>query len=164
MHFTQAGLLLRWLEWGGAESNGPLSVERAADADGAGLACAWTACSESGERQERTSGVRGAYALNKTKIFLATAAAAVVAVLAIGASAWAATVQVGPSGKTYASSAVGCAVNPATGVRSAVVEAGLFNPKKNVKATVAVNEATVATVTTARVVPDMPRIRSTLRA
>ena len=87
--------------------------------------------------------------MKRTTIFLSAGMAAVVAVLTVGAAAWAATLQVGPSGKTYASSAVSCGVNPATGVSSPVVEAGLLNPKKSVKATVSLNGATVATVTTA---------------
>jgi hypothetical protein len=57
-------------------------------------------------------------------------------------------VQVGASGKTYASSAVQCAINPTTGVLSPVVEAGLFNPKNNAQATVSLNGTSVATVTT----------------
>src|SRR5512138_1856563 len=73
---------------------------------------------------------------------------ACVAVVVMGTSAWAATsVQVGSSGKTYASSAVGCAAYPATGQLSPVVEAGLFNPKKNMSAEIALNGAPVANVT-----------------
>ena len=86
--------------------------------------------------------------MNRTKI-LSSAVAAFVAVVALGASAWAATtVQVGHSGKTYASSVVQCAHDPDTGLLSPVVEAGLFNPKNNAKATVSLNQTPVATVTT----------------
>ncbi|MBF6648090.1 hypothetical protein IT781_05670 [Methylobacter sp. BlB1] len=67
----------------------------------------------------------------------------------LGAPVWATTnVQVGASGKTYASSAVQCAANPATGEQSPVIEAGLFNPKQGVSAAVSLNGASVATVTT----------------
>jgi len=71
-----------------------------------------------------------------------------VAVVVLGTSAWAATtVQVGSSGKTYASSAVRCAADPATGQLSPVVEAGLFNPRKNTSAEIALNGTPVANVT-----------------
>jgi hypothetical protein len=72
------------------------------------------------------------------------------AVIALAASAWAATtVQVGSSGKTYASSAVRCAADPATRQLSPVVEAGLFNPKKNESAEIVLNGTPVANVTSA---------------
>jgi len=88
--------------------------------------------------------------MNRTSLFLSSAFAVFAAILALSALAWAATtVQVGGSGKTYASSAVQCAVNPATGTSSPAVEAGLYNPKKGVSATVSLNGTTVATVTTA---------------
>lgn len=70
------------------------------------------------------------------------------AVVALGAPAWATTpVQIGSSGKTYASSAVRCASAPATGQLSPVVEAGLFNPKKNASAEIVLNGTPVANVT-----------------
>jgi len=70
--------------------------------------------------------------------------------MALGTSAWAATtVQIGSSGKTYASSAVQCAADPVTGELAPVVQAGLFNPKINASATVLLNSATVATLTSA---------------
>lgn len=75
--------------------------------------------------------------------------AAAVAALAIGASAIAAgSVQIGASGKTYASSNVSCATNPSTGSLAPVIEAGLQQPKANTKATVSLNGANVATVST----------------
>ena len=55
------------------------------------------------------------------------------------------TVTVGPSGKTFASSAVQCAANPA-GDQAATVEAGLFNPKPNASATISLNGNLVAQV------------------
>ena len=69
-------------------------------------------------------------------------------VLSFGISAWAAiTMQIGPSGKTFASSAVRCDTNPATGVLSPVVDAGLFNPKTNARANVFLNGALAASIT-----------------
>ena len=58
----------------------------------------------------------------------------------------AATVQIGPSGKTYASSEVQCAANP-NGEQAPMVEAGLFNAKKNTKATVSLSGQPQALVT-----------------
>lgn len=76
--------------------------------------------------------------------------AAFAAIVAISASALAAgSVQVGPSGKTYASTIVACATNPATGSLAPVVDAGLVNPRSNTRATVSLNGALVATVTSA---------------
>ena len=85
----------------------------------------------------------------KSKIILSSVVAVFVAVVALGSPVWAATVQVGTSGKTFASSMVTCAANPDTGVQAPVVEAGLFNPKQNVSATVSLNGTSVATVTAA---------------
>lgn len=68
--------------------------------------------------------------------------------VAIGAPSWGATtVQIGNSGKTYASSAVQCAANPATGLQAPVIEAGLFNPKANATGTVSLNGAPLGKVT-----------------
>ena len=70
--------------------------------------------------------------------------------MVLGTPAWAATtVQVGSSGKTYASSTVRCATNQATGTSSPVVEAGLFNPKNTASAAVVLNGTLVANVTRA---------------
>lgn len=70
------------------------------------------------------------------------------AVMALSGSAWAATtIQVGDSGKTYASSAVKCAADPDTGALSPVVEAGLFNPTARTRAVVSLNGTLVANVT-----------------
>ncbi|MBL8471638.1 MAG: hypothetical protein KF778_14755 [Rhodocyclaceae bacterium] len=78
----------------------------------------------------------------------ASGVAAFAAMVALGTPAWAATtVQIGASGKTYASSTVGCAGAPATAQLSPVVEAGLFNPKKNTSADILLNGTTVAKVT-----------------
>lgn len=68
----------------------------------------------------------------------------------LGGSAWAATIQVGASGKTYASGAVSCAADPATGALAAVVDAGLFNPTSSkARGTVSLNGTPVANVTSA---------------
>lgn len=69
------------------------------------------------------------------------------AIMATGAPVWPITsVQVGASGMTYASAEVQCALNPITGM-APVVQAGLYNPKRNASATVSLNGAPVATVT-----------------
>lgn len=60
--------------------------------------------------------------------------------------ATAATVQIGASGKTFASSAVSCAADPSTGLQSPVVQAGLFNPRSKTTATVSLNGAPVSQV------------------
>jgi hypothetical protein len=84
----------------------------------------------------------------KCKSNLSLGVAAIVAAMAVGTSSWAATtVQVGESGKSFASSAVQCAADPATGQLSPVVEAGLFNPKSSTRGSVSLNGAFVATVT-----------------
>jgi hypothetical protein len=73
--------------------------------------------------------------------------AALIAGLALGATAFAATtLQIGASGKTFASSAVACATNPSN-VLAPVIDAGLYQPKANAKATVSLNGKDVATVT-----------------
>jgi hypothetical protein len=84
----------------------------------------------------------------KSKKIIFPAVAAFMAMGIFGTPVWAAvTVQVGASGKTYASSMVQCAANPTTGVQSPVVEAGLFNPKQGTTAAVSLNGAPVATIT-----------------
>lgn len=55
-------------------------------------------------------------------------------------------IQIGPSGKTYASSDVQCALHPVNGM-APVVQAGLYNPKRNARAVVSLNSTPVATVT-----------------
>ena len=83
----------------------------------------------------------------KVKFKAITGAAALAAVMAAGTPSLATTVQIGASGKTYASSAVSCAADPATGILAPVVDAGLFNPKANTRGTVSLNGTFVATVT-----------------
>ena len=55
-------------------------------------------------------------------------------------------IQIGPSGKTYASGDIQCALHPLTGM-APVVQAGLYNPKKSASGTVSLNNAPLATVT-----------------
>ena len=70
-----------------------------------------------------------------------------VALVALSTPALAVTgVQVGPSGKTYASAGVQCALNPTAGM-APMVQAGLYNPKKGSSATVSLNGNDIATVT-----------------
>lgn len=72
----------------------------------------------------------------------------VAALVALAESVSAATVvQIGASGKTFASSMVKCAANPATGLLSPLVEAGLFNAVNKVSASVSLNGTPVAKVT-----------------
>jgi hypothetical protein len=85
--------------------------------------------------------------MNRSRIIFLGVTAFVTVMLAGTHAAAATTVQVGSSGKTYASSAVRCAADPVTGISSPVIEAGLFNPKKGTSAAIAVNGVTVATVT-----------------
>jgi hypothetical protein len=60
--------------------------------------------------------------------------------------AWSLTgVQVGPSGRTYASDGVRCALHPVQGM-APMVQAGLYAPTKKSTATVSLNGAEVATV------------------
>ncbi len=80
--------------------------------------------------------------MNKKQIV--TLAAAAFGMMSFNASA--ATIQVGPSGKTYASIGVGCALNPVSGI-APMVQAGLYNPKSNDSGSVLLNGANVATVT-----------------
>lgn len=87
--------------------------------------------------------------MSTNKVLLSTAVG-LVAVMSLGSPGLAsAGVQVGASGKTYASSAVTCAANPITNQLAPVVEAGLFNPKRNTSASVSLNGTVVAAVTAA---------------
>lgn len=71
---------------------------------------------------------------------------AVAIAILLGASVWALTgIQIGPSGDTYASAGLQCALNPVAGM-APMVQAGLYNPKKNTSGTVSLNAAPVATV------------------
>lgn len=81
-------------------------------------------------------------------ISLATLGALAVAA-APGTSAWAAAAtQIGPSGKTFASSTVQCAADT-VGVLNPTVQAGLLDPKRGTSADVSLNGSVVAAVTAA---------------
>jgi hypothetical protein len=83
------------------------------------------------------------------KKMLFSGVVALVAVVTLDAAAQAVTdVQIGASGKTFASAVVQCATHPDTDRMLPVVDAGLFNPKRAASAAVSVNGAFVATVTT----------------
>lgn len=72
---------------------------------------------------------------------------ALVAAMALVTPVRAATgVQVGASGKTYASAGVQCALDPIAGM-APMVQAGLYNPKRNASATVSLNGSPDSTVT-----------------
>jgi hypothetical protein len=65
-----------------------------------------------------------------------------------GTSAWAGTtVQIGSSGKTFASTTAQCATDPTDGKIKPKVEAGLFNPKPATSAVVSLNGTAIASVT-----------------
>lgn len=57
-------------------------------------------------------------------------------------------IQLGESGKTYASSAVSCAVNPENERLPLIEEVGLYKPKGKASADVSRNDVFVKTVTT----------------
>ncbi len=57
-------------------------------------------------------------------------------------------IQIGASGKTYASSAWQCGLHPVSGM-GPYVQAGLYNPKRKATGKVSLNGSVVATVTTA---------------
>lgn len=83
----------------------------------------------------------------KSERSFSSSALGFVAAMGLASPVWALTdVQIGPSGKTYASTTVQCALNPITGM-APMVRAGLYNPKKNASATVSLNATPVATVT-----------------
>lgn len=87
--------------------------------------------------------------MKRNRVVWATAAAIVIVTAAATSASASTTVQIGSSGKSYASSAVACAANPSTGQLAPFVEAGLFNPKNNTSADIALNGVLVANVTTA---------------
>lgn len=92
-------------------------------------------------------------------------------VAAVSASAWAGTSlpagrhgvagdigtasTTGPTGKTFASTAVQCAVRPDTQASAPMVQAGLVNPRSRTSAVVSLNGAPVATLTAADPVADV---------
>jgi len=88
--------------------------------------------------------------------FLLLASATFIATTGLSASAFAGTtVQIGNSGKTFASSAAQCTINPATGVNSPKVHAGLFNPSPLAEADVLLNGVKINHVQAAVPVADV---------
>ena len=83
------------------------------------------------------------------------AAGGVVASAAATSARAATSVQIGNSGKTFASSAVQCHTQPATGLMAPMVQAGLFNPKPSASAAVTLNGALVMNVVAADPVADV---------
>ncbi len=84
----------------------------------------------------------------KIKKIISSGLALFIVAVAFGTQVGAATnVQIGTSGKTYASSLVQCAPNPSTGLQSPVIEAGLFNPRTKMSAGVSLNGSFVTRVT-----------------
>ncbi len=69
-----------------------------------------------------------------------SASTMVIVALSVGTPSFAATtVQIGTSGRTFASSAAQCAINPATGVNAPMVQTGLFNPTPRAEAVLRLN-------------------------
>ena len=86
----------------------------------------------------------------KSERSLSSGLLAFVAAMALGTPVWAVTgVQIGASGKTYASAEVQCALNPITGM-APMVQAGLYNPKKNASATYSFDATLVISRSTQR--------------
>lgn len=73
---------------------------------------------------------------------------AVVSGLSAGPAVAATGIQVGASGKTYASAAWQCGLHPAQGL-APFVQAGLYNPARKARGTVSLDGSAVATVTAA---------------
>ena len=70
--------------------------------------------------------------MKSKRVFSSTRLLALLSLMTFGTVMWAVTgIQVGPSGMTYASAEVQCAVNPITGM-APMVQAGLYNPKKSI--------------------------------
>ena len=83
----------------------------------------------------------------KSERFLSSGLLAFAAAMALGTPAWAVTgVQVGASGKTYASAEVRCDLHPVNGM-APMVQAGLYNPMKSASATVSLNGSPDSPVT-----------------
>lgn len=71
---------------------------------------------------------------------------AFVSAAVISEPTWAAAgIQIGTSGKSYASATLACEVHPTDGM-SPVVQVGLYNPKRNSSGTISLNGSAVAVV------------------
>jgi hypothetical protein len=95
----------------------------------------------------------------KNKQILATILFTIVAAVGLCDLVWAATsVQIGDSGKTFASSSVQCVADPVSGQMLPTVQAGLFNASRKAKAIVSLNGNPVANVTSASPVANLQLI------
>lgn len=84
--------------------------------------------------------------MKNKRVLSSTRLLALLSLMTFGTVMWAVTgIQVGPSGMTYASAEVQCAVNPITGM-APMVQAGLYNPKKSANAAISLNGVAAATV------------------
>ncbi|WP_232056689.1 MULTISPECIES: hypothetical protein [Methylomonas] len=87
--------------------------------------------------------------MTHTPVFLCTSSM-LIATAAFSVASFAADIQIGFSGKTFASSVVQCAADPnGSGEQVPSVQAGLFNAKPGTSAGVFVNGSRLAVVTTA---------------
>lgn len=92
----------------------------------------------------------------KNRQILASIVFAIVTAVGLNDSVWAASsVQIGDSGKTFASATVQCVADSGTGEMLPTVQAGLFNASRKAKATISLNGTAVANVTSASPVTDV---------
>lgn len=77
--------------------------------------------------------------MQRKKILLTTTAALITAATGVSPTFAATSVQIGTTGKTFASTAAQCAINPATGLNAPTVQAGLFNPTPRAEADLRLN-------------------------
>jgi len=76
--------------------------------------------------------------LQRTRLVIIAGSIAA-ASLSTPAGAASTTVQIGASGKTFATSTPSCAINPSTGLMAPKVQAGLFNPTPRTEAVLRLN-------------------------
>ncbi len=93
--------------------------------------------------------------MTRTNLGLAGTAALLAAAGAFAPARAAGEIQIGPSGKTFASTAAVCARTPDTGAWLPMVQAGLHAPKRLAKAVVSLDGSPVANVTAAAPVADV---------
>lgn len=83
--------------------------------------------------------------MKKLHTILVPLAGALAAALGVGSASALTGIQIGASGKTYASAEVTCAMHPANGMAPAV-QAGLYNPKRGARATVSLGGVPITSV------------------
>jgi len=93
--------------------------------------------------------------MSLNRLLFRTSALVISAAAACPLAVAATTVQIGTSGKTFASSTPQCAVNPATGLSAPVVQAGLFNPGPRTEAELKLNGVRLAELQAATPVADV---------